>query len=507
MSFANFKENPWRNADPTYDDTAFFRQNPAPENATGEVILSSLYRIAGFKDCTERDVNEVGRNFLRRTQMPSQQKKYGSKLSMSEWQIVMGEVLESPKQKNQASKRVLQMIPIVPDVALYSGAARLSGNPWNPGKLIQQMIIQGGGDWLAAQKLWNELFPALDVTENDDIWAQWLSQEFIIRRESATVWAQVPILKGDKDGPLPAGEKKEISYPAKQFCHDLHATLMAKNLMTRRQWITLLESVLRLGSVSHVLWLCDVNARLWGCVKGLIEGGSTPSRRELISECITCSGRVYYKYGAPALPAIRDLVSRYLVARIGLNAVLWTLREEKIDVGSLGSIKDTIEFLDQVVQNRTKLVKRGVLNDVQNLQDSEARTLACKRGIGSNILEFCRYTLGQRQTIDATLGGYDQGYFLRKRGDYPSAPYIFSMGPAAILSFVHCGLFTAVGPKSIQVLRRHMDKYGVQLSGDDVSAGEMGHRLRILGLILDSPDAESGMLLVSPFNNLEAGGR
>jgi hypothetical protein len=33
----------------------------------------------------------------------------------------------------------------------------------------------------------------------------------------------------------------------------------------------------------------------------------------------------------------------------------------------------------------------------------------------------------------------------------------------------------------------------------DIPQNELGHQLRMLGLVLDSPDAESGMLLVPPF--------
>jgi hypothetical protein len=45
-------------------------------------------------------------------------------------------------------------------------------------------------------------------------------------------------------------------------------------------------------------------------------------------------------------------------------------------------------------------------------------------------------------------------------------------------------------------------RYGLDVDRDDVSKSELGRRLRMLGLVLDSPDAESGMLLVPPFEEL-----
>jgi hypothetical protein len=45
----------------------------------------------------------------------------------------------------------------------------------------------------------------------------------------------------------------------------------------------------------------------------------------------------------------------------------------------------------------------------------------------------------------------------------------------------------------------HLTSYGLDLGMDEISNGDLGKKLRMLGLVLDSPDAESGMLLVPPF--------
>ena len=112
-------------------------------------------------------------------------------------------------------------------------------------------------------------------------------------------------------------------------------------------------------------------------------------------------------------------------------------------------------------------------------------------------------------TADAALRGYDQGYQLRKKADYPSAPWIVSLGPVALLAFTHCCLLEAASPRSVTRLCEHLGRYGVDIDRDDIAESEIGMRLRTLGLILDSPDAESGMLLVPPFespaNGLGAG--
>jgi len=74
------------------------------------------------------------------------------------------------------------------------------------------------------------------------------------------------------------------------------------------------------------------------------------------------------------------------------------------------------------------------------------------------------------------------------------------MGPVSILALVHCCLRDAAGPRSIQKLCQHLAAYGIRVDRDNVTTGDLGRKLRMLGLVLDSPDAESGMLLVPPFD-------
>ena len=97
------------------------------------------------------------------------------------------------------------------------------------------------------------------------------------------------------------------------------------------------------------------------------------------------------------------------------------------------------------------------------------------------------------------LRGYDQGYVLKKKGAHASSPWIVSLGPVAILAIVHCALSGISGPRSIFRLGQHLAAYGIAVDGRDIARNDLGVQLRMLGLVLDSPDAESGMLLLPPF--------
>jgi hypothetical protein len=139
------------------------------------------------------------------------------------------------------------------------------------------------------------------------------------------------------------------------------------------------------------------------------------------------------------------------------------------------------------------------LTTLADIREQEARALNCKKGIGANLLEFARHALGQRQTAIQLLRGYDQGYVLKKKGSSASSPWIVSLGPVAVLALVHCALAGMGGPRSIHRLGQHLAAYGIVVDRQDIARNDLGHQLRMLGLVLDSPDAESGMLLLPPF--------
>jgi hypothetical protein len=491
MSRETFLTDPWKTSHGAFEG-AFFVMRPAPEFATAEVIVASTYRAIGFASHPERAVPSAGRDL---DKAASKQKRHPGRVSPEAWKTVLHGALQSPKQPKQSSKRFLQLCPIVPDAALYSGSARLAGSSWNPGHLVARMISLGSPSVDAARATWVELFNALSITKDDDVWARWLAQEFKARRTVSIDWQVSPLSDVARFLQI---DDAAISIPAQQLVQDLAAVIRVKGSMTRRQWVSILESVLRLGSVAHVLWLCAVHERLWRVVRSVLDGGTVPDQSSMVR---TVFDKVDQPlgYGTTALPFIRDITSRYLQARLGLNLVLWTLEDGGSRVDRLTSTAEVHAFL-QLLHDKGRSIDVSLLwSTFDRLCDTNARDLACRRGIGNNILEFCRHALGQRLTADDTLRGYDQGYQLRKKAEYATAPWVVSLGPVALLAFTHCCLLEASGPRSVLRLCEHLARYGIDVDRDDIAESDLGLKLRMLGLVLDSPDAESGMLLVPPF--------
>jgi len=121
--------------------------------------------------------------------------------------------------------------------------------------------------------------------------------------------------------------------------------------------------------------------------------------------------------------------------------------------------------------------------------------------------------MGQLSPQDATFTGYDQAYTLTKKigaqGEAgqstskrrrDSSPWIVRFGPSALIGLVHACCRSQPGfSASIDDFRLHLANYGLLADFPELEGGYLANDLRRLGLVVDSPDAAGGRLLVDPF--------
>lgn len=481
-----------------YSDS-FLHMRPAPEYASGEVILASLIRNVGFGPSLEGQVPKGGAELLKRVQKEKHIKQ--PILAVDTWKSVLDSSLKSPKQPNQSSKRFLQLCPLVPDCALYSCSARLTSNSWNPGELVKRIVAFGSPNQAAADRIWKQTFDSLGVSQSDDDpWAVSLQSEFEAWRLQDVTWS---IQAGPRYEFIDRWRAGGGASASVRFVSDLEQILKLKRVLTRRQWVSMLESLLRLASASHVLWLCRANDRTYRLFIDALQGKAPPSVqsvRELL--CVNSEG--FWRYGQLAAETIEGYAGRYLQARIGLNAILHLaddLNWKLIEGGNALSSPDAIQrAAANLYQRRADFPLDQVRATVHSIIDGNPRIFAVKKGVGSNIKEFLRHCLGQRQTAEDGMKSYDQGYWLRKNGYHNSAKWIVSAGPVAVLLLVYCCARRTVGPATSDDFCHHLSEYGITLKPDDVTgATDLGPTLRRMGLVTDSPDAEGGMLIRNPF--------
>ena len=506
MNIEQFKQDPMSIHD-AYG-RGFFHWSRAPEYTLGEVIIASLYRTIGFVGIGEGQVTKVGKAFS--TNLAIDNKANPSKqtgIGWETWRFIVDSILESPKSPKQPKTKFIQLTPLVPDASLYSLSARYTGNPWNPGALFKSIIGYGCNTQIDAQNFWSELFEALSVNESDDIWARLLSQEFSVwRAEDVYKWEERAFQDDDKCK-LAKQDREKYRIPAKQFVQDLRSLISLKQDLTRRQWISLVESLARIGTVSHVLWICDINKRIWDLFQDSLRGVHPLEVKEM-GETIMPVNKGFWRYGESAIPVLKEKVRSYATARVGINYVMYLL-DELVQSGKPDSSIPRIEKFERVedvhnvclylFEKRESLRPNEIFIETTKLLERDPRLLTCSKGITSNISEFLRYSLGQRQTQNEEHRNYDQGYWIRKKGKYPSAPWLLAAGPVALMAMAYCCGQGSSAPRTIDFFCKHLGQYGIMVNPAELSSNGLSQSLKALGVVIDSPDAEGGMVVLNPF--------
>jgi len=496
-----FELDPWKkgNLHSIYENS-FLHIIPAPETATGEILLASLYRNVGFVNVGEK-VWQYGtpfRNAVKKTNRPSGISSSSTSIDIPLWQNIVDCVIASPRLSGQRKQRGNQISPIVPDATLYSMSARLTGNPWNPGKLIARIIALGVESKDEALALWQALFDGLSVTnDQDEVWARLLQEEFESwrQKELCDAW-QRPTEFPLKDQLLP--EDFNLEFPAKAFVADLQTVLVLKNKLTRRQWITLLESLCRIGASAHVMWLCAANDWCYKAFEAALDTGQTINQCDV--EKALSTSRAFWSLGQPSKKTITDTVRHYITGRCSLNLILLMIEQSSLDISQidLSSPARITSTLNYLAINRASFDFESYRNKFSTAMEMDNRVADCKKGTSKNVLEFLEHVIRQRIPLESGLESYDQGYFLKKKGSNNNSPWIVALGPLSVFLMVHCATSRVLGPCTVQDLVRQLGFYGIEAAKQLGQGGTLNKLLRDMSIAVDSPDAEGGMVIRSP---------
>lgn len=498
-----YLDDPWKQTylHKIYKDS-FLHLTPSPEVTTGEILLASLYRNVGFFDhqSVSETVWNLGTPFKKQLATGKRPGDVMSEVAFDTklWASVVDRVIASPNLSGQSRQRGNQIAPIVPDATLYSMSARLKGNPWNPGKLVARMVAIGCGDYDSALAIWRKLFEKLSVTpEEDDVWARMLQSEFESWRGANIndAWqmpSEFPQDAGTFNGSL------NLDCPATRFIDDLQIVLDLKKNLTRRQWSSMLESLCRIGTAAHVTWCCHANDQCRQLIENALSQGDACSEHDIIERLST--GKGFWSLGQLTAKPIKEAARHYIEGRGALNLLLHMLEQSGFDMlqvclNSSTRISETLKYLSQ---HRSKFDFSQYLKSFNYIIESDPKVADCKKGSSKNVLEFLEHVVRQRMTSEAGLEGYDQGYYIEKKGNYSSSPWVVGLGPLSTLLMVHCAASRVTGPCTVQNLCQQLAGYGISAEMALGKGESLNKRLRDMSIAIDSPDAEGGMVIASP---------
>lgn len=505
---------------PSYDNSIF--ATVAPEYSIGEVLLGSAYRGLLLMR-PERDVDLQKIDDLPET--------FSNDLGGPElWSVLLKQEqggLASPVRGGQKSTRLPQLMPLVPQIAYHACVLGKVRSRWNPFNLLLHAIGGGFGE-VKGKDLIRQLGDALRIEKDDDVFARFVGRAFNHTIRPLLSYPYVAMSLNKEQLRAFRGNATIISSrsPAERFCKDLEAVLQLKERLTRRQWTVLLEATLRLGLSTHVLWVCYVNTVCWQFVLSIVGGNAVPSVAE-IEASLWQSHRdmnSLLEFGHNADLLIRHLLEKYVYAQFGLNLLFCLMDDagcswpanQTIGYSHAGknSAPEAIKlFFEHLSLNKVRLdsdcSNRSGQNALQWLRsacavllEENASLAKCQSGFTNNVLEFTRYSLGQLETEDPEKKSYDQAYLLANLagGRKRKSLWITQPGPAMLISLVHACCYTQGEiPATIEDFRSHLADYGLRVPTGELAKGKVGTDLENLGLVVDSPDAAGGRLLVDPF--------
>ncbi|MGJ4897493.1 hypothetical protein ACQR2B_17400 [Bradyrhizobium oligotrophicum] len=518
MNVSEFQTAPTNKRHPAY--AASMLSGTAPEWSTGEVLLSSAYRslLLGVSESSV-DLENIKRAH---ELMP------GAVGGPELWSRLFSSRggIRSPFRHGQYSPlSSQQLMPLVPSVARIAGVlGKRPRSRWNPSNLLQE-IIGSALDRAAGEALIRELGAALAIADDDDVFARFTEASLRsglqgIQPEPGQDFPYLSLQLGEDDcRAFRAASNNRQLCPSERFCTDLRAVVGLKPSLTRRQWTVLVEAILRLGLGMHALWICKANNIAWELALTAASGMAPPSASEVEAKIWEQQheSSMLLEIGANAEPVIQRHIERYAFARTGLNLLLCRLDDcgaswpAGLRIGFSPSSGQQAPaaiagFLAHVSANRLAIhapdAGKWLREEVGKLFDDneELRALArCKAGYTKNLFEFARHSLGQIQAKDPAERCYDLAYLLAYSGERKPLPVLPGQDMLVMLVHVCCAANPFI-PVSLDDFRGHLGQYGLHVPAGELIDGRTGRDLEMLGLVVDSPDAAGGRLLVPPFS-------
>lgn len=505
MTLAEFCLRPFQKNHPQYDRSCL-SIGVQPEYATGEVLLGSCYRALQLVGLQESEVNLDHVH-----QLPEDLSSDTDETEM--WQFIFERALRSPERPGE-SRPLPQLTPLVPSLGAYAGVLGRPRSRWNPGRLAMYAIASGVGPAEFPRAV-ESFARALDTSRTeDDKFALFLDD-----RLSSLLGDQRNRLDDDWHPPdiiwSQAAYREELSdplSPAEAFAQDLRQLLHLKQSLTRRHWCALVESLLRLGLSAHVLWVCRLNSHVWDAMLAILDGCIPPNREQIEGNW----WQRHLGYGAfldggqSSDSYFRRQVESYATARLGINLVLhkledvnsgWTLHTgngQGIPVSD--QLSQLLTHLSDVRGSLPAAPRDWVMSELCQILDQESSKISGDSGAPKNLKEFLVHTLRRRPSKDPSLNEHDQGYLLAKLPGPRNAPWVVRPGPVLLLALCFSTWKSMYGaPVTLQDLARRFSYYGVRLSTGDLQDGAIADDLETLGVLVDSPDAGGGRLVLNPF--------
>ena len=488
------------------DTIKFFKLETSIENIPiVSILVSSLYRNLKLVSSTEKTCNVNAQSLYSALNASS---KIGDLFTNEELVQLFNTSLSVPTSESQLKQKKFWVSPLIPEIGNYGLAARNIGNPWNPGNFILEIIANYSANIEEFILIVKNLISALEVGSDDnDIWSICVKNEFEnisekLNIQKATRFNEQNFRDFYNGKNRPQKKLLHISNYAKNTIIDLQNIISLKDRLTRQKWIGFFEGFIRLTLFNHIIYTLNLSKNYFNLIEHKLSQGSFNVQSKDLDNFINLKytiNDVRIKVGTARKDYIRDNIESFGYYNALINAIL-----EYVDYKDFKDFNDENEFLRitegilEKMRNQDELRKFKI--NFQNINELDLSKLNENYSSFKNIKESLGY-LCTRKSSSKEKYISDVNFLFDKIGSSLNSPYFLKISSGLISTLTSLIFLRKEDSNSfISGLEfiSGLNEYNIQLSINDISSGNIKDTMLSLGIVIDCPDTEGGVLIIKP---------
>lgn len=493
----------------TFDATElipFFELERAIENIPiVSILISSLYRNLELVSSNEKNCNNNAQLLYSALNNSAQ---IGKLFTNDELVKLFNTSLCVPTSESQLKQKKFWISPLVPEIGNYGLAARNVGNPWNPGAFFLEILANYASNIEVFIEIIKGLIYTLEVDIKDnDIWSICIKNELDtisenLKIEAAKPFDEVKFRDFYNKKSRPQKKLLHISIFSKNTITDIQNIIKLKDSLTRQKWIGFFEGFIRITMFNHIIYTLNLSKSYFDLVKDKLNQGSTNIDRSDFIKFINLEYNlkdIRIKVGTARKEYIRSHVEsfayyNYLISNIftaaGYNKFLDFESEEKF----IEVTENILKYFKNVNELSEFKVK------FQNDNELDLSKLTEDFSSFKNIKESLGY-LCTRKSSSKEKYISDVNFLFDKNGSNINSPYFLKIS-SGLISTLTSLIFLRKGDSNSFIsgleFINGLNEYNIQLSINDISTGNIKDTMLSLGIVIDCPDTEGGVLIIKP---------
>ena len=504
----------------TNSSMKFFKLETAVANVpVTQFIISSLYRSIGINSTKANQVTPNADAFYKNLNDPSSPlPKY---LTNRQLHNVLNGSLNIPKGGSLIKDQYL-ISPVISEIASFGGNMR-RGSSWNSGGFILEIIANSAKDDDEFLSVVKQLYRCLSdsTTSSGGVWNDFLKSEFkeiagalenkcsdltIDTYQRDFIDLKVELLKYRADRNKSVYHESSFS---KAVILDIISLckIESENKVTRQQWVGLLESYFRLLIFNHSINTMNQSRAYFSILVDILKSNgsnkmSDKSYLDFINAAPLENSNTNRLLNINSRPAdfVNDNIQMYCLYNHFLHFLF-----ERYDINiDSSSLKDDIIRSTNILLSKFTNVEELLL--IYSNYRKEKEELIKEISVGNDRqlaqISECLTYISQKKIFPKDLKSYipDVNYLFARRNGVVGNPYMFELGSGTfslltgLIFKKRTGVNFLSGLEYIDALK----DYNIELSINDISSGNIKEVMQSLGIVIDSPDTEGGVLIVKP---------